>query len=737
MPFFALPNLSSRAVTECVPWTFQAPIPDAVRGPNNKKARDKWINQPTTNHQAYSAFEGFIATERISDAKAGSEGNPPLRMHAFVADYDAPVSLDELSAGIDRLQGFKPNYLERTLSGNARLVWLFEKPISFPNLRFCKEFLKRALAQTKFDQVVVGLDVPAWENPNRYWTNSCEWLVVDENARIPFGLLNGWILETAEKHLWKKDRGAVDIPLPVVFTELQKKHPTLPDTWPGDFVEGAQGPSFWIEGSESPKSAIVKPTGMYTFAAHAVKPFWSWADLLGSSFVEKYETEMMGKAVVDIYHDGKAYWRKDGPGNWKPFPKEDIVSYLKVTRGLSGQKAGDGPSEVERAIQHIQAWAGINGAAPFVYQPPGIIVRNSNLFLNTHAGKPLKMSSEKPAWGPHGNMPFLSTFFPHFLASPEALPYLQAWTSRFYRGAVDCQLELGQIVLLLGGVGIGKTMWLQAILSKLVGGSADAQDYLMGQTTFNAQLFQTPLFFVDDNSITVDANTHKKFSAMGKKMAANTTFQYSEKFRTPCMVDWRGRVVVLANSDEESVRIVPDLSISILDKLHLFLAADKPWMVFPREREITQILEGELPIYARYLYEYECPSHIVGSSRYGVRAYHEPSLMQIAEQSSRTAAFQEVIEDWRESYFKEFPDKECWEGSSFQFLKELHRDEMARHAGLRSLSPQQVSSQLATLKAKGLPITTSTKGTTRIWKFLKPAPVAETPLPTGQKFSKA
>src|SRR5947208_760778 len=98
--FFAIPNLVSTSVEPCVPWTFSQPVPDEVKGKEGKKVRDRWISNPNTRHQVYSAFEGVNSGARVSEPKNGDEGNPPLKLHAFVADIDAPVSEDELAAGI-------------------------------------------------------------------------------------------------------------------------------------------------------------------------------------------------------------------------------------------------------------------------------------------------------------------------------------------------------------------------------------------------------------------------------------------------------------------------------------------------------------------------------------------------------------------------------------------------------------------------------------------------------------
>jgi hypothetical protein len=720
---FALPNLVSKAVTECTPWTFQGHIPDEVKGKAGKKNRDAWINDPGLHHQVYSGFEGAIANQRISEGARGSaeEGNPPFRLHAFVADIDCPVSDAELAAGLARIK-IQPAYFERTLSGNARLLWLLAAPVTLPSRKFAIELLELALVRLKVDSIAPSLDKPAWLEPNRYYTNSCDFYELDKDARISAELTQGWMLEVAETHAWKKERNAVTIPLPIIFAEVEKKFPQ--HNWPGEFTEESKGPSFWLPASTSPKSAIVKPTGIFTFSSSATKSFYSWQDLLGIDFVKQYETEQMGKAVIDIYHDGTMYYRKDGFQQWRPYSKEDTASYLYIVRGLQPKGENGRASEVSRGLEYIRGWQGINGAAPFVFQPSGLIFRNDKKYLNTHTARPLLPAPYAPGetakWGVDGPFPFLSRYFDGLFDPPEQLPFFLSWLCRFYRGAYTQNLESGQNIFLLGPPGVGKTFLSQGLLHMLLGGSSDAEDYLLGKTLFNSQLFEVGLWTVDDNSATVDAATHRKFTSMGKKMAANTTFEYHAKFRIPCSVVWLGRVFVTANDDEESARIVPDLSMSNIDKLMLLRATKIASVLFPARQELLRIMADELPHFARFLLDYMIPEHCLSTSRFGVKSYHEKVLMQTAEQSSRSAGLAEILQDWKQSYFGENPAQPFWEGTSYQFLKMLHKDQLGSAAGIRQLTADSTSRGLATLRAKGyrLDISTDEHGS-RIWKIYR------------------
>jgi hypothetical protein len=707
----ALSNLMSSATLPCVPWEWTQKGPSSVLGKANKKARDSWINDPRAQWQVYSMWEGLNETLRISKGAKVDEGNPPFRCYGLAGDYDAPVADEEIQHGLSRMGSFRPAYFERTMSGNARFLWLFEEPVTVPSREFAVAFLKQVTKSIKFDLLCSGFDRPAFEEPNRYYTNSGDWFQLGTD-KVPKALVQGWVVETARTFQWQKQD--VVVPLPVVWAELQKKFPQ--HGWEGDFVEEAQGPSFFVPGSTSPKSSIVKATGMFTFAAHSPKPFWSWSDLLGSTFVKEYETSAIGRAVEGIFHDGQKYYTKDGQGNWRPYSKEDIREHLIISRKLEGERVRGEPSAADLALEHIRHWQAIDGAAPFAFKKYGLFSTGARRFLNTHTSRVLSPAEGTALWGPGGQFPWLSKFLETLLDSKVQLDVFVAWLHRFYKSAYELDLDRGQNLFLIGPPGTGKTLLNQNILGKLMGGGAEAQDYLLGETDFNSQLFEVALWTVDDSKSATTASAHAIFSSMIKKLAANQSFQYHAKFRVPCTVEWQGRVVVTANDDEESLRIIPDLGISNLEKTILLRTTKTP-IEFPSARQIELILKAELPFFARYLLDHQIPDELVGTSRYGVKSYHEDSLLREAEYSSRTNSFYEVLSDWHKQWFEEHPKEQHWEGTAFQLLKQIQSDDSAR-ASVK-LTADQVARNLAGLKSKNYHLEAISGAHGRRWKIYR------------------
>lgn len=739
----AIPNLSAPHTFLSSPWDFEAGIPDEVRGKGGKKARSEWIEKSETKHCCYSGFEGLNENLRVVLGVNPDESNPPYRMLAVVADYDAAVKPDEIEKSLARCT-HAPAFVELTLSGNARLVWLLEEPILLPSHRFAEHFLHLLVDKMRLDTILPALDRKAFENPGQYYTNSCSWIESAPEARLPKELFRGWMLEASDKFLWKnhKDMGPA-IPLPEVAEQLRQKFPRFSE-WSGAFEDGSRGPTFWIEGSTSPQSAICRPNGLQTFAAHATMGFYRWADLLGAEFVENYRTVRLGAAVENIHYDGKGYWVLTEGGKYRMYAIGDIRNYLNTARKLNAAKKKGEPSDVDSAIDHIQQHAWVDGAAPCVFRPHGLVRLSGLEVLNTHTGRCMMPADTASEWGPSGRFPWISSLLDGFFAEPQQLEYFLAWLSFYYTGCLNRDLELGQFIFLGGHAGCGKSLLNREIVGELVGGYVDAVRFIMGEDNFGSQNFNVAHWCVDDATMNSNVRSVGEFSERVKKMAADSVFEHHAKFCVPTSTIWMGRLFTTHNMDPHSTRIIPDLDISIRDKVSLLQAAQRHF-VFPNRREIRATLAQELPHFAKYLTTHLIRPELL-DNRFGLHSYHDPVLASLANSTSRSTAFAEILEDFFERYFFD-NDKTHWTGTSFQ----LHRDLNAggADAAMRGITVDGVGRMLGLLQAKGHPIasvdTDEGELTLRRWKIRrsekpKSGKPSETPLPvkTGgtTKFSK-
>ena len=107
----------------------------------------------------------------------------------------------------------------------------------------------------------------------------------------------------------------------------------------------------------------------------------------------------------------------------------------------------------------------------------------------------------------------------------------------------------------------------------------------------------------------------------------------------------------------------------------------------------------------------------MGNSRFGIKEYADPTLLDTSRQSSRTAGFSEILEDWKHQYFEgDKLEAEYWEGTAYQLHKQFFNDPAAQPA-IRHLTPDAIGRHLASLKQKGTyGIDSVSCGDTRKWR---------------------
>jgi hypothetical protein len=699
----SIPNLSSSRTKECLPWetsTLAPPKPD-------------W-NNPAVDHCFYSGLEGLISSVRID-----SKNNHAVFIHWLVADYDGQIDQHARATVLEHCGDFKPQYICRTFSGGARLLWKLETPFLLHNNDLTVKLLKHVHKKLKLAKILVGIDSDAFEDPCKYYEAGTDWVHLSDDL-IPAEFMMQWAIESTHNYAWNK-LGAV-IPMDKVSAEVEKQ---FPGRWQNEFAVGVRGIRFWDSSADNQTAAVIRESGMQCFTGS--KAFVSWSAILGHAFVNQFEADRVGGSVSAVHFDGREYWTQMPNRQWHSFNKSDIILHLKVEYGLRTVPArGESSSEVDQALHRIQKQQYIACAAPLIHRPKGVVMLNGLRVLNTSSVEvmqPTDPDSETADGGrglsdlspltsdlcnPAGRFPWLSSYFQTLFDPVEQLDYFYAWLRRWYSSALDGRMLPGQAYFFAGVPNTGKTLLSTVILSRIFGGHIDASSFLSGEDNFNSHLFNSAVWAVDDVVPLTDTKTHLRFSALIKKMAANRTFCVREKYRVDKVIEWNGRVVVTCNTDPESIRILPDVDLSNRDKINLFRIADRDTFTFPRN--VEEIIVAELPFFLRWLLNWTPPDKVLGDSRYGVQTYCEASLFDSARHSSSAYSFLEVL-----LKFFEGQVSDVWTGSATELHSAMLNDGDGLALIVAKYTTRQVGRELSKLSSQGYAITQNRLNVKRIW----------------------
>ena len=663
MKSFYANNLTERSLHSAVaPWEFQPTEKITEQIKHDKEERQRWYQNPATRHQFYTLIEPANPNQRAS------KDNPAKYIHGVVADYDIGLSNERIDEAVVEMK-FKPNWIERSLGGNARLVWNFPFPLLVESNEFAI-FVLDKLQKWLSLGLLPMLDEPAFTDPNRLYCNGCEW------RKAPLGppiekRLQAFFVDCGREYRFNPAETNI-IPLDVIEKAVKEKYPAF--VWPTEFAVDTQGPSFWIPESTSPLSAIIKPEGMFTFSGHATKPFYSWSDILGSEFVKQFSSESISNATKDIHWDSKRFWRKIS-GVYRSLDMTELQIYFEVECKMTNKPTKEGTSLIKQALSHIHNAGRIAGAAPFVFRPSGVIDFMGDKVLNTFRNNVMKPAEETSVWGPEGKFPWLSDHFDGLFNPQSQLKHFLAWFKHFYVSGINNVPAPGQCMFMVGGVCIGKTLTNRAIIGRAVGGFADASKLLVGEKSFTSMPLNFPMWCVDDETVSDSNQTQTIFAATIKKFVANQEFEHSKKFEVDVMTEWMGRIGVTLNSDYISSRALSTLDNSVLDKINVFRCADERKTPFPNRDTLAGIIARELPFFLRWLLDWKPEeAGIKPHSRFGYESFQEKSLLKQAEQSGKAAPFQELLVEVLHDYFTANPEQSEWRGTLTQLVRAIHSD---------------------------------------------------------------
>lgn len=658
------------------PWQFDRDQMEAILGAEkvrgimkDKKTRSVYMTNPESDWHIYTFAEGLNPTARVG------KDNPVVAITALAGDFD--TKLVETYVETAKKLKHPPNWIEQSLSGNFRAVWVFESKIGVTGSAHARAILEKLAGHVKMKKIAPGLDKNSF-NPAQTWTNGGAWLHLHDTP-LSADLLKGFAI-ACMKGL--KADGFLDgtvTDLKVMAEELAKRFPKF-NNWPGEFELESQGPSFWVENSESPKSAIVKPWGMFTFAEQASKAAWGWHELVGKDVADSIVAKKMSDAASEIFFDGLKYFIRTSPNRWDGYGVEPLRRVLKIQHGLTGLSEPGGVSQIEEALHMAEYVNKVNAVAPCIPYPPGIISVNGKRFLNDWVDLSVKPAEvrETLEWG--DRFPNIAEHINHLLHHPDAPEEPQAlrfldWLSVFYRSVLRKEPQVGQALFLLGGVGVGKGM-LSGIVQIMVGGGTRAEELLTGRSGFGGECYDQPLMCVDDLAGLETRREVIKFTENLKARVANATGQnFHKKHQTPANIPWFGRIFVTMNDDDNSMSVFPDFTSSVEEKISLFHAAPTNSnfvSMFATLGEKRRIIEREAPFFACYLlHHYENMEVSRRDSRYGTKAYHFSLLREEVEDTQALGTMAEPLRDFLAAFFDGNPKLTFWQGKASTLFRDM------------------------------------------------------------------
>lgn len=646
LSFFVGKNLVSGSLVEGSPWLF-APPPEQrtkMRELPKDKRRQALLDSKT-DWQIYTPVRALVPSSPISVT------NPPVGIRGFSADYDLGMPREALEPLLKQMpEVTRPTYLEVTLGGKYRMVWVFQREILVVDIAHANTFLAEFAKFINADKVFPGYDQSS-EKVTQRWTNGGEWFEVT-NKEVPVDILTGVAIKAAKKAQVLAG-GQSDIALDVIAAQVEKQ---FPGRWKGPFELDALGVRFWDETADAEAGAQVRPDGMLCFTGRT--PFMRWVDIFGKPWVDEQSVLHLGKAAQNIYFDGKTYYRYF-TGRWWALGRPDVELALKMS-GLSPRiPKGATVSDVDKVMHFIQTESRVVGCAPMVNHRHGLVNLQERRMLNV-----IDIKALAPAAVP-GDFPFIRDFLWGLFARPEDKPleHFLAWLKRAYVAFREFRPLMGQAIFLCGPAHNGKTLLNLHIAAKMLGGrTGNPFPFMVGDTDFNDELFGSYLWAINDEESPATPAARAKFQSRLKAIVVNPTHTYHPKFQQRLNIDHIGRLFATLNDDPDSVAFLPEVNPNTRDKL-MFFASQPYKKVWPANEWIEKKIAEELPHFAAWLLNYEPPAEVLESSRVGVRSYFDAHVLDQSHQQAYAFNFRELLSAWvtQSIYWEE--GKMQWEGT--------------------------------------------------------------------------
>lgn len=334
------------------------------------------------------------------------------------------------------------------------------------------------------------------------------------------------------------------------------------------------------------------------------------------------------KYPIEAYFESrtKRYWYINGDNRWSDLSKEDMLIWLegfwKVPPGPIRKKSKLTVGEL--LLMMIRNEKCIEFAGPVAGQRMGVKIHEDQRYLVTKG--PNIIEPKQGSWAT------IKELGDRLFGGGDQMPYVWGWCKNGAEGVQRNVLRRGQIFVMAGPAGAGKSFWQRHVLSPILGGrSARPAQFMFGGTGFNEDIIKAEHLMLEDENTSTDLNSRREFGSAIKNFTVNTGQRLHAKGKNAIVVDSSHWLSMSLNDDMESLQVLPPIDPSLQDKIQLFRTGKafvKDVWPLKGNADLEIKIAEEIPAFLYYLLnEHQVPNELV-DPRMGVIAYQHPELVK-------------------------------------------------------------------------------------------------------------
>ena len=292
-----------------------------------------------------------------------------------------------------------------------------------------------------------------------------------------------------------------------------------------------------------------------------------------------------------------------------------------------------------------------------------------------------------------GRWPMLEALFQRMFVADgvDQQPFVFGWLKSAVESLRRGVRRPGQVLVLAGPVGSGKSLFQHLVTDILGGRSERAFSHFASETSFNGELFHSEHLILEDELASRDMRSRRRFGQALKAAVANMV-QRCRRMRCEGVglrPFWR--ITLSLNDSPEDLLVLPPLDDGIRDKVILLVVNHGPPprpIRSPEDRvALWSELTNELPAFLAHLESWSIPAAIQ-SERYGVVQFHHPRILVALRELASEFRFLEIVDavlfrNGGDDFdaINDDPLDLPWQGSALDLERKLLKSDFEREIG--------------------------------------------------------